>query len=61
MPNSNFDAGRNNVAPHAGFAWKPLDKTVIRGGFGMFFGNPDDQGFNNTAGFGFATQALLVK
>jgi outer membrane receptor protein involved in Fe transport len=60
MPNSNYNTDRNNVAPRMGFAWKPLDKTVIRGAFGAFFGNPDDQGFNNTAVLGFATQSLLV-
>ena len=24
------------LAPRIGFAWQPLDKTVVRGGFGMF-------------------------
>ena len=61
VPNSNYDTDWNNVGPRFGFAWKPFgDKTVIRGATGFFYGNPDDQGFNNTAVLGFAKQALLV-
>jgi hypothetical protein len=32
-----WDADRNNVAPRVGFAWSVFDKTVVRGGFGIFF------------------------
>jgi hypothetical protein len=28
---------RNNVAPRLGFAWRPLGRTVVRGGAGLFF------------------------
>jgi outer membrane receptor protein involved in Fe transport len=28
----------NNIAPRAGFSWAPSDKTVIRGGYGLFYG-----------------------
>ena len=36
-----YDADRNNVAPRLGFAWAPArfnDNTVVRGGYGIFFG-----------------------
>jgi hypothetical protein len=36
-----YDPDRNNFGPRVGFAWAPSrfnDKTVIRGGFGVFFG-----------------------
>ncbi|MBI4876532.1 MAG: TonB-dependent receptor [Acidobacteria bacterium] len=36
---------KNNVSPRAGFAWDPFDdhKTIVRGGFGLFFAPIDFQ------------------
>ncbi len=34
-----YNADRNNVAPRFGFAYSASDKTVVRGGYGIFFTN----------------------
>jgi len=36
------------VAPRLGLAWQPLDKTVIRGGFGMFYENLNGLNYRNS-------------
>jgi hypothetical protein len=61
-PQRLFETDYNNVAPRVGFAWRPLgnESTVVRGGVGVFFGNPDDQAFNNSSVLGFSTEALQV-
>ena len=38
-----FPRDNNNLAPRAGFAWNPDPKTVVRGGFGIFFARIEGQ------------------
>jgi len=35
---NNYNIDSNNIAPRFGFAYQPISKTVIRGGYGIFFG-----------------------
>jgi len=46
----------NNFAPRVGFAWKVLgsERTVLRGGFGLFFAHPFDAGVPNAVALGFS-------
>lgn len=38
LPRGNINSDGNNFAPRAGFAWRLNDRTVIRGGAGLFYG-----------------------
>jgi Carboxypeptidase regulatory-like domain len=51
----------NNFGPRFGFAWKVAhsDKTVVRGGFGIFFAHPFDAGVPTANTLGFSLQATL--
>jgi hypothetical protein len=48
-----YNGDWNNVAPRVGLAWKPfnLQKTVVRAGFGIFYGPPLEGSNNTSAGF----------
>ncbi|HEY3616639.1 MAG TPA: carboxypeptidase regulatory-like domain-containing protein [Candidatus Sulfotelmatobacter sp.] len=36
------------IAPRFGFAWQPLERTVVRGGFGMFYENFNGLNYRNS-------------
>ena len=38
LSTAQFHQDHNNLAPRLGFAYNPIDKLVIRGGYGLFFG-----------------------
>lgn len=59
-PRTQYDWDRNNFAPRAGFAYQVNDRTVIRGGYGHFFG-PSPQTAHGTVGpFGFRVENLWL-
>ncbi len=56
-----YDGDWNNFAPRFGFAWKVLgsEKTVVRGGYGIFFAHPFDAGVPNAVALGFSVSRDL--
>jgi hypothetical protein len=59
-PSLPYDTDWNNFGPRFGFAWRPFKKTVVRGGFGIFFAHPFDHGAPNSASLGFEQSASLT-
>ncbi len=57
-----YDSNWLKFAPRVGFAWKMFgnDRTVLRGGGGIFFGHPFDSGVPNAAVLGFSQQVSLT-
>lgn len=58
---SPYDADLNNFGPRFGFAWRPLglERTVLRGGYGVFFAHPFDRAVANAASLGFERSTQL--
>lgn len=48
-PRGAFDRDRNNIAPRFGFSLGLNDKTVLRGGYGIFFAPITGGGYNGAA------------
>lgn len=48
-----IDSQKVNFAPRFGFAFRPTDKTVVRGGFGVFYGGLESTGYYPNLGENF--------
>jgi hypothetical protein len=61
-PERAFATDVNNVGPRVGFAYRVSgsDRTVLRGGAGVFYGQTVDATIGDTASLGFSTQASFV-
>ena len=48
-----IEPDRNNFAPRLGFSFAPMNRTVVRGGYGVFFNHTNRQGREGLLGFNF--------
>ncbi|MGH9660726.1 MAG: TonB-dependent receptor domain-containing protein, partial [Bryobacteraceae bacterium] len=39
-----IDFDKTNIAPRLGFVWEPMKRTVLRAGYGIFYGGEENQG-----------------
>ena len=59
QPRALWQADRNNFSPRIGFAFQPANKTVVRGGYGIFFDTLGvDRQHVNQGGFNQATSLI---
>jgi hypothetical protein len=48
-----IEPDRNNFAPRLGISWSPLTRTVVRGGYGIYYNHTNRQGREGLLGFNF--------
>jgi hypothetical protein len=60
VPRAPFDTDWNNVAPRVGLALRLGRNSNLRAGYGLFYGSPNDLGYQSSANMGFSINTLLV-